>query len=92
MHDPTTENRQGADRGTQYRSAIFWHNEEQRQIAEDVKAKAKEQWWKRKIYTEVKEAGQWYDAERYHQMYLHNNPGGYECPNHEVRNFPDFLD
>ncbi|KAI4237342.1 MAG: hypothetical protein LQ349_001926 [Xanthoria aureola] len=89
MHDPTTKNRQGADTGTQYRSAVFYHSPEQERAAREVTAKAQEQWWTGgKISTEILEAGQWWDAETYHQLYLHKNPGGYECPAHYVRKFP----
>lgn len=89
MHDPTTKNRQGADTGTQYRSAIFYHSPEQEQQAREVTRKAQEQWWKGKpITTEILPAGQWWDAEAYHQLYLDKNPGGYECPAHYVRSFP----
>ncbi|KAK2773015.1 peptide methionine sulfoxide reductase [Colletotrichum kahawae] len=89
MHDPTTANRQGPDTGPQYRSAIFWHDEEQRKTAEEVTKLANEQWYKGKIVTEVIPAGQWWDAEQYHQLYLHNNPSGYECPSHFLRTFPE---
>jgi len=89
MHDPTTKNRQGGDSGTQYRSAVFYHDAEQKAVAEDVTRKANEQWWHGKITTEVLEAGEWWDAEKYHQLYLHHNPGGYECPAHYVRRLPD---
>lgn len=90
MHDPTTKNRQGADTGTQYRSAIFYHTPEQERQAREVTEKAQKQWWKNKpITTEILEAGQWWDAETYHQLYLDKNPGGYECPAHYVRNFGD---
>ncbi|KAL8850601.1 MAG: hypothetical protein Q9221_004471 [Calogaya cf. arnoldii] len=89
MHDPTTKNRQGADTGTQYRSAIFYHSPEQEGMAKEVTEKAQNQWWKSgKISTEILEAGQWWDAEKYHQLYLDKNPGGYECPAHYVRKFP----
>lgn len=92
MHDPTTPNRQGMDTGTQYRSAVFYHSPEQKEQAESVTKKAQEQWWKQgKISTQILEAGQWWDAEDYHQLYLHNNPGGYECPAHYVRKFPDLV-
>ncbi|MDI1490149.1 MAG: Peptide methionine sulfoxide reductase [Ramalina farinacea] len=57
MHDPTTLNRQGMDAGTQYRSGIFYHGDEQKRIAEEVTQKANEQWWKGKISTQVLEAG-----------------------------------
>ncbi|KAI9821033.1 MAG: Peptide-methionine (S)-S-oxide reductase [Pycnora praestabilis] len=89
MHDPTTKDRQGGDSGTQYRSAIFFHDEEQERIAKEVTEKVQQQWWKTsKITTEILPAGQWWDAEIYHQLYLENNPGGYECPAHYVRSFP----
>jgi peptide-methionine (S)-S-oxide reductase len=70
-HDPTTLNRQGPDRGTQYRSAIFYHDEEQRGVVEA----AKERWnrsgrWRSPIVTEVTAASTFYRAEEYHQRYL----------------------
>lgn len=90
MHDPTTLNRQGPDTGSQYRSGIFYHDEEQEKTAREVTQKVQEQWWKQgKIVTEILPAGQWWDAESYHQKYLDNNPGGYECPSHYLRKFPD---
>ena len=70
MHDPTTENLQGPDRGTQYRSAIFYHDAEQEKIAKDVTDKVNKEWWKGKVTTQVLPAGEWYDAETYHQRYL----------------------
>ncbi|KAL9103736.1 MAG: hypothetical protein Q9163_001240 [Psora crenata] len=76
MHDPTTKDRQGGDSGTQYRSAIFYHSPEQKREAEEVTSKANEQWYKGKITTELLEAGRWWDAEEYHQLYLERNPGG----------------
>ena len=92
MHDPTTPNRQGMDTGTQYRSAIFYHSPEQKAEAESVTKKVQDQWWKQgKISTEILEAGQWWDAEEYHQLYLDRNPGGYECPAHYVRKFPELT-
>jgi peptide-methionine (S)-S-oxide reductase len=90
MHDPTTLNRQGADTGTQYRSAVFAENDEQLKIAEEIKQKVGEQWYKGKtITTEVKRATQWYDAENLHQKYLEKNPAGYQCPAHWVRPLPE---
>lgn len=81
MHDPTTKNQQGPDRGSQYRSGIFYHDEEQEKIARDVTDKVGKQWWKGgKVVTEILPAGEWWDAETYHQLYLDKNPGGYECP------------
>ncbi|KAH8813083.1 peptide methionine sulfoxide [Xylogone sp. PMI_703] len=90
IHDPTTPNRQGADMGTQYRSAIFYHNDEQKSIAEEVTKQANEKWWKGKISTQILPAAEWWDAEDYHQKYLEpgNNPNGYQCPTHFLRNFP----
>jgi peptide-methionine (S)-S-oxide reductase len=83
-------NRQGADTGTQYRSAVFAENDEQLRIAEEIKQKVGEQWYKGKtITTEVKRATQWYDAENLHQKYLEKNPAGYQCPAHWVRPLPE---
>jgi peptide methionine sulfoxide reductase msrA/msrB len=80
MHDPTTPNRQGNDVGTQYRSAIFYHDEAQRQAAERVKAEVERSGkWKRPIVTEIVPAGEFTLAEDYHQKYLQNHPGGYTC-------------
>ncbi len=85
MHDPTTLNRQGNDVGTSYRSAIFYHDDAQRQAAERVKAKVdKSGAWKRPVVTEVVPAKEFWNAEEYHQDYLKKNPGGYTC--HYVRN------
>lgn len=88
MHDPTTANSQGPDVGTQYRSAIFTHGAEQEKIAREVSAQASAQWWKGGVVTDIVPAGQWWDAETYHQLYLDKNPGGYECPSHFLRSFP----
>jgi methionine-S-sulfoxide reductase len=80
MHDPTTLNRQGNDVGTQYRSAIFYHSEDQRKTAELVKDRVgKSGFWKRPITTEITAATPFYEAEDYHQKYLEKNPGGYTC-------------
>ena len=79
-HDPTTLNRQGADRGTQYRSAIFYHNGEQKRIAEEVKAMLeKEKIWSDPIITEITEFTNFYTAEDYHQEYYRNNPNQGYC-------------
>lgn len=73
-HDPTTLNRQGADVGTQYRSAIFYHNEEQRQKAEKYKAELdKSGAFDNPIVTEITPIGKYYSAEAYHQEYFENN-------------------
>jgi peptide methionine sulfoxide reductase msrA/msrB len=80
MHDPTTLNQQHNDIGTQYRSAIFYHDDEQKKLAEEVKAKVEKSGrFKRPIVTEITQAGPFYEAEGYHQKYLEKNPGGYNC-------------
>jgi peptide methionine sulfoxide reductase msrA/msrB len=80
MHDPTTRNRQGNDVGSQYRSAIFYHSEQQRQVAEEVKARVDQSGaWKSPVTTEIVPAGAFTDAEDYHQDYLQKHPGGYTC-------------
>jgi peptide-methionine (S)-S-oxide reductase len=74
VHDPTTLNRQGADVGTQYRSAIFFHNNEQKEKAEYYKAELnKSGAYKSPIVTEIAAAQQFYPAEDYHQEYYINN-------------------
>lgn len=71
MHDPTTRNRQGPDVGTQYRSAIFYHDDEQRRAAEASKqAQDSSKLYRGPIVTEITEAGPFYEAEEYHQRYL----------------------
>lgn len=73
-HDPTTLNRQGADRGTQYRSAIFYHSETQKTIAEQVIAQIEEEGiFEDPIVTEITELGDFYNAEEYHQNYYNQN-------------------
>ncbi len=80
MHDPTTKDRQGNDRGTQYRSAIFYFTDAQRQTAEAVKKKLETNGtWKKPIVTEIAKATKWWPAEEYHQDYLQKNPSGYTC-------------
>ncbi|PKN54618.1 MAG: peptide-methionine (S)-S-oxide reductase [Deltaproteobacteria bacterium HGW-Deltaproteobacteria-14] len=86
MHDPTTKNRQGNDIGSQYRSAIFYTTEAQREVAEAVIEKVDASGvWKRPIVTEVTAAGPWTKAEDYHQDYLVQHPNGYTC--HFMRKF-----
>ncbi|KAK4051947.1 hypothetical protein OIV83_002652 [Microbotryomycetes sp. JL201] len=83
MHDPTQVNRQGPDVGTQYRSAIYTTSPEQEQIAKKVTGEVQQTHYpKDKIATTIEPAGKWWDAEDYHQEYLHHNPSGYECPSH----------
>lgn len=84
MHDPTTINRQGNDIGDSYRSAIFYHDDEQKRIAKQVRDEVdKSGFWPDPIATEISPAGPWWSAEEYHQDYLVKNPGGYTC--HWVR-------
>lgn len=80
IHDPTTLNRQGADVGTQYRSAIFYHTPEQKAIAEQtIKEINDSKIWGAPIVTEVTELGKFYPAEDYHQEYFANNPNQGYC-------------
>jgi peptide-methionine (S)-S-oxide reductase len=78
LHNPTTLNRQGPDRGTQYRSVIFWHEPEQQQAAQEkirqVDASGK---WNSPVVTQVQPAGEFWRAEEYHQRYLEKNGGGF---------------
>lgn len=79
-HDPTTLNRQGADVGTQYRSAIFYLTEEQKRVAHEVKSLLeKERIWPDPIVTEITEFTGFYKAEDYHQEYYRNNPNQGYC-------------
>ena len=80
IHDPTTLNRQGYDEGTQYRSAIFYHTPEQRQIAEQTIAElTAEKIWDDPIVTEIVPLSEFYPAEDYHQDYFENNPNQPYC-------------
>ncbi|WP_143230837.1 peptide-methionine (S)-S-oxide reductase MsrA [Actinosynnema sp. ALI-1.44] len=87
IHDPTTKNRQGNDIGDSYRSAIFYADEEQKQVAEqtiaDVEASGL---WPGKVVTEVSQLGDFWEAEPEHQDYLERYPNGYTC--HFIR--PDW--
>ncbi|RMG82501.1 MAG: peptide-methionine (S)-S-oxide reductase [Bacteroidetes bacterium] len=78
-HDPTTLNRQGNDVGTQYRSVIFYHNDEQKAIAERMKATFVPQFWDDPIVTEISPATDFYEAEDYHQNFYAGNPGYPYC-------------
>lgn len=80
IHDPTTLNRQGADVGTQYRSAIFYHSPEQRKIAEQVIAElSAAKVWEDPIVTEVTPLTEFYPAEEYHRDYFQRNPAQPYC-------------
>lgn len=80
IHDPTTENRQGNDRGTSYRSGIYYLDDAQKRMAEqtiaDVDASGL---WPGKAVTEIAAAGPFWEAEPEHQDYLERNPNGYTC-------------
>lgn len=80
LHDPTTENRQGNDLGSQYRSAIFYLSQEQKEVAEKVKRLVDASGhWPKPAVTEISPAQDFFEAEDYHQNYLEKNPGGYTC-------------
>jgi len=82
VHDPTTLNRQGHDVGTQYRSAIFYHDDEQKKIAELSKEAAEEaHLYSNPIVTEIVPADTFYPAEDYHQGYYNQNPNEGYCNN-----------
>lgn len=79
-HNPTTLNRQGADVGTQYRSIIFYHSEEQKEIAEQLKRELdNEKIWDDSIVTAIEEYKNFYSAEDYHNDYYANNPNEGYC-------------
>ena len=79
-HDPTTIDRQGNDIGTQYRSVIYYYNDEQKKIATESKIEAdKSGYWKDKIVTEIAEIYNYSDAEDYHNDYYDNNPNQPYC-------------
>ena len=74
VHDPTTLNRQGADVGSQYRSVVFYHSEEQREIASTIKESLNNSnAWENPVVTEISPVDKFYKAENYHQDYFNNN-------------------
>jgi peptide-methionine (S)-S-oxide reductase len=80
IHNPTTLNQQGNDKGTSYRSAIFYGNEEEKIEAENfIKIVDDSNRWGSKVVTTLEPLGTFYKAEEYHQDYLQKNPGGYTC-------------
>ncbi len=88
IHDPSTPDRQGNDRGTSYRSAIFYTNDEQKRVAEDtIRDVDASGLWPGKVVTEVAPAGPFWEAEPEHQDYLQRLPHGYTC--HYIR--PDWV-
>lgn len=78
IHDPTTLNRQGNDVGTQYRSAMFYANDQQKQVFESALQRAQQQ-WDNKIVTEINSLDEFHPAEDYHQDYFNKNPGNGYC-------------
>ncbi|WGD36443.1 peptide-methionine (S)-S-oxide reductase MsrA [Lysinibacter sp. HNR] len=78
LHDPTQLNRQGADVGTQYRSAMFYASEEQREMMEAARDRAAE-WWPGEIVTQLVPLGEFYRAEEYHQNFFEKNPNQGYC-------------
>jgi peptide-methionine (S)-S-oxide reductase len=89
VHDPTTVDRQGNDRGSSYRSAIFIQNDEEKQIAEEViKIVDDSKRWNGKVVTTLEPYSKFWPAEDYHQDYLVKNPNGYTC---HFERFETFL-
>lgn len=80
IHNPTTLNQQGNDRGTSYRSAIFYGNADEKTEAENfIEIVNASKRWKNPVVTSLEPFTQFYPAEEYHQDYLQKNPGGYTC-------------
>jgi peptide-methionine (S)-S-oxide reductase len=80
VHDPTTLNRQGADIGTQYRSAIFYHNEQQKTVAEElIRELNKSRLWKTPVVTQIAPLNKFYPAEDYHKEYFVRHPEQAYC-------------
>ncbi len=80
IHDPTTIDRQGNDRGASYRSAIFYTNDDQKAVADDTVADIEaSRLWPGKVVTEVTKASDFWEAEPEHQDYLEHSPNGYTC-------------
>ena len=89
IHDPTTLNQQGNDRGTSYRSVIFFSDDEEKKEAEDfIDIVNKSSRWKNPVVTTLEPLKKFYPAEEYHQDYLQKNPDGYTC--HAIR-FGSYL-
>jgi len=90
IHNPTTLNQQGNDKGTSYRSAVFYQNEEEKKEIEDfIKIVNNSRKWKSLVVTSVEPFKKFWPAESYHQDYLQKNPGGYTC--HAIY-FTTYLD
>ncbi len=88
IHNPTTRNQQGNDVGTSYRSAIFYQDEEERRVAEEMIAIVNDsKRWKDPVVTTLEPFTTFYKAEEHHQDYLQKNPGGYTCHAHYVDSY-----
>ncbi len=79
LHDPTQMNRQGPDVGEQYRSVIFYHSQEQKEIAEKIKRELASNYLPKTIATSIEPAQEFFKAEEYHQRYAEKNPGRVVC-------------
>lgn len=91
VHDPTTMNRQGNDVGESYRSAIFYQSDDEKsRAAAFIKRVDDSCEWGAPVMTTLEPFTVFWPAERYHQDYLQNNPGGYTC--HFIRKIPSFLE
>nr|CAY67130.1 methionine sulfoxide reductase [Komagataella pastoris] len=92
VHDPTQKDRQGNDIGSQYRSAVFYLDEKEKEITEQSLAEAQKKWFPHhKIVTQVEKLTSYLDADDYHQDYLMKNPNGYHCPTHVLRKEPKSM-
>ena len=92
IHDPTTLNRQGNDVGTQYRSTILYHNENQQHLAENkIKQLTDNKSFDQEIVTQVKPIRHFYSAESYHQDYFNNNPDNQYCQLVVAKKIQQFL-
>ena len=91
-HDPTTPNRQGNDKGTQYRSAIYYHDASQERLAgQAIERLTKSKAFRDRIVTQVEPAGEFYPAEDYHQEYLKKNPDGYCAVHYQSQKVSEIL-
>jgi peptide-methionine (S)-S-oxide reductase len=91
IHNPTQLNQQGNDRGSSYRSAIFYQNPEEKEIAKDIiKIVDQSGFWESPVVTSLEKFTKFYPAEEYHQDYLIKNPSGYTC--HSIRSKKSFFE
>lgn len=90
IHDPTTKNQQGNDIGSSYRSAIFYQNNDEKKIAEEmIEVVNESQRWDNPVATTLEKFSSFTNAEEFHQDYLQKNPGGYTC--HFVRQGGSYI-